>query len=182
MRSVLPLLTGVTLAVACGGDQGPPPARTADRITVTSGSAQQAAAGTQLPIPISFTVADAQGNLSGIKVTFSTSDPTGFVSPQQATSGIDGTVQVRWSVGGQLGTQTLTATAGPGVSAAVQATVVTGPPALVTPVSEPVQFVKIGGTVASVGARLLEGTARQLAEEFWADFAASVSKEAASSA
>ncbi|MEZ4455356.1 MAG: carbon monoxide dehydrogenase subunit G [Gemmatimonadales bacterium] len=36
----------------------------------------------------------------------------------------------------------------------------------------------VGGTVASVGARLLEGTARRLAEEFWADFAASVSKAA----
>lgn len=33
----------------------------------------------------------------------------------------------------------------------------------------------VGGTVASVGARLLEGTARKLAEEFWDDFAASVS-------
>ncbi len=38
---------------------------------------------------------------------------------------------------------------------------------------------QVGGTVASVGARLLEGTARRLAEEFWADFAATVSAEAA---
>ena len=30
---------------------------------------------------------------------------------------------------------------------------------------------EVGGTVASVGARLLEGTARRLAEEFWQDFA-----------
>ncbi|MGE0442584.1 MAG: carbon monoxide dehydrogenase subunit G [Gemmatimonadales bacterium] len=36
----------------------------------------------------------------------------------------------------------------------------------------------VGGTVASVGARLLEGTARRLAEEFWTDFAASVSRAA----
>ena len=35
----------------------------------------------------------------------------------------------------------------------------------------------IGGTVASVGARLLEGTARKLTEEFWRDFAASVTLE-----
>jgi carbon monoxide dehydrogenase subunit G len=33
----------------------------------------------------------------------------------------------------------------------------------------------VGGTVASVGARLLEGTARRLAAEFWDDFAAKVS-------
>jgi carbon monoxide dehydrogenase subunit G len=37
----------------------------------------------------------------------------------------------------------------------------------------------VGGTVASVGARLLEGTARRLTEEFWRDFAAMVSREAA---
>jgi len=37
----------------------------------------------------------------------------------------------------------------------------------------------VGGTVASVGARLLEGTARRLAEEFWQDFADQVSEQAA---
>ncbi|MEO8449817.1 MAG: carbon monoxide dehydrogenase subunit G [Gemmatimonadota bacterium] len=36
---------------------------------------------------------------------------------------------------------------------------------------------EIGGTVASVGARLLEGTARKLTEEFWRDFAALVAEE-----
>jgi carbon monoxide dehydrogenase subunit G len=35
----------------------------------------------------------------------------------------------------------------------------------------------ISGTVASVGARLLEGTARRLTEEFWTDFARRVSAE-----
>ena len=38
---------------------------------------------------------------------------------------------------------------------------------------------EVGGTVASVGARLLEGTARRLAEEFWKDFATSVAQSAA---
>jgi carbon monoxide dehydrogenase subunit G len=37
----------------------------------------------------------------------------------------------------------------------------------------------VGGTVASVGARLLEATVRRLTEEFWRDFAAMVSREAA---
>lgn len=37
---------------------------------------------------------------------------------------------------------------------------------------------EVGGTVASVGARLLEGTARRLAEEFWQDFATKVSATA----
>ncbi len=34
---------------------------------------------------------------------------------------------------------------------------------------------EISGTVASVGARLLEGTARRLTEQFWTDFARRVS-------
>jgi carbon monoxide dehydrogenase subunit G len=38
---------------------------------------------------------------------------------------------------------------------------------------------EVGGTVASVGARLLEGTSRRLTEEFWVDFAAKVSGQAA---
>lgn len=37
---------------------------------------------------------------------------------------------------------------------------------------------KVGGTVASVGARLLEGTARRLTESFWNDFAAKVAATA----
>ncbi|MBA3659821.1 MAG: carbon monoxide dehydrogenase subunit G [Gemmatimonadales bacterium] len=35
----------------------------------------------------------------------------------------------------------------------------------------------VSGTVASVGARLLEGTARKLTEQFWTDFAKRVSAE-----
>ena len=35
----------------------------------------------------------------------------------------------------------------------------------------------VSGTVASVGARLLEGTARKLIEQFWTDFARRVSAE-----
>jgi carbon monoxide dehydrogenase subunit G len=37
---------------------------------------------------------------------------------------------------------------------------------------------EVGGTIASVGARLLEGTSRRLAEEFWQDFATKVSEQA----
>ena len=36
---------------------------------------------------------------------------------------------------------------------------------------------EVSGTVASVGARLMEGTARQLTEQFWTDFAQRVSQE-----
>jgi carbon monoxide dehydrogenase subunit G len=36
---------------------------------------------------------------------------------------------------------------------------------------------EVSGTVASVGARLMEGTARKLTEQFWTDFAHRVSAE-----
>jgi carbon monoxide dehydrogenase subunit G len=36
---------------------------------------------------------------------------------------------------------------------------------------------EISGTVASVGARLMEGTARKLTEQFWTDFARRVSQD-----
>ena len=36
----------------------------------------------------------------------------------------------------------------------------------------------VSGTVASVGARLLEGTSKKLTEQFWADFARRVQEEA----
>ncbi len=36
---------------------------------------------------------------------------------------------------------------------------------------------EVSGTVASVGARLMEGTARKLTEQFWANFAQRVSQE-----
>jgi carbon monoxide dehydrogenase subunit G len=36
---------------------------------------------------------------------------------------------------------------------------------------------EVSGTVASVGARLMEGTARKLTEQFWTDFARRVSDE-----
>lgn len=36
---------------------------------------------------------------------------------------------------------------------------------------------EISGTVASVGARLMEGTARKLTEQFWTDFARRVGEE-----
>jgi carbon monoxide dehydrogenase subunit G len=36
---------------------------------------------------------------------------------------------------------------------------------------------QISGTVASVGARLMEGTARKLTEQFWTDFARRVGEE-----
>jgi carbon monoxide dehydrogenase subunit G len=36
---------------------------------------------------------------------------------------------------------------------------------------------EVSGTVASVGARLMEGTARKLTEQFWTDFARRVGQE-----
>jgi hypothetical protein len=153
MRSSLPRLLialapgTLALGAACGGEEPPPPPRTPSAIAVVSGDNQQAAVGTELPAPIVFRVQDARGALAGVAVSFSLADVTGFVSGQSATSGPDGQVSVRWTVGGTLGIQTLTASVAGIAPAQARATVTVGAPALVSPVSAPSQFVVVGRTV-----------------------------------
>src|SRR5690606_31018073 len=57
------------------------------------------------------------------------------------------TVSVRWTVGGTLGTQTLTATVAGVSPATASAAVSVGPPALLAPISESSQFVTVDGIV-----------------------------------
>ncbi|MGE0443028.1 MAG: leishmanolysin-related zinc metalloendopeptidase [Gemmatimonadales bacterium] len=146
MRLALTTLTGLALVAACGGDSGPTQ-RTPDRISLAAGGGQSAKAGAQLTDPVRFIVADSKGPLPDVTVAFQASD--GFLSPTSGRSGADGSVQVRWTLGGTIGEQTLTAVVAGGVSTTAKATASVGPAALVTPLSEPSQFVKIGGTVSS---------------------------------
>ncbi|MDX2058666.1 MAG: leishmanolysin-related zinc metalloendopeptidase [Gemmatimonadales bacterium] len=141
------LALGLTSFLAACGEDGPPPPRVPSRIALASGDNQDAQVGVQLAQPLAFVVSDQQGPLSGIKVDFALSDATGFLSVTSATSDANGAVSVRWTVGGQLGNQTLTATVTGITPATARATVREGPPALLTPVSEASQFVVVGGTV-----------------------------------
>ncbi len=136
------------LVAACGREEPPPP-RVASRLTTLSGDNQAGAAGTPLTAPIAFQVGDAQGPLAGVVVGFALTDQTGFVSASADTSDATGQVSVSWTVGGTLGTQTLTASTSGPPAAIVRADVSVGGLALVAPVSEPSQFVIVTHVVAS---------------------------------
>ena len=148
-RQCLRLCLLVALSAGCGGTDPPPPPRKADRISLSLGGGQTAQAGSPLVQPLQFITADAQGPIGGATVSFSLLDQTGFLSAASAVSSATGLAEVRWTVGGQLGSQTLTATlvGAPPINAT--ATVTAGPASLMAPVSEANQFAVVGSTVAS---------------------------------
>ena len=136
-------------SAACGGEDPTPPPRKASAIVVASGDGQDAQVGAPLPVPITFVVRDQQGPLPGAPVAFTVPDQAGFVSATADTSDANGVVSVTWILGGQLGTQTFTATVAGVPPATARATASIGPLTLLIPVSEPSQFVVVGHAVAS---------------------------------
>lgn len=140
-----PLLAALA---ACGSNEPPAP-RVADHVSLVSGDGQTAPAGTLLPAPLVFEVGDKQGPLQGVTVTFAVPEGSGFASVVADTSDSQGRVSVQWTVGGTLGPETLSASINGTTAATARATVTVGPLALLTPVSEPNQFVVVGRTVAS---------------------------------
>lgn len=140
----LGLLLGL---LGCGGEEPPPPPRRPTAIVVTAGDNQQAPVGTELPVPVTFRVSDARGPMPGVTVTFGLGDGTGFVSAPSAATGPDGQVSVRWTVGGTVGSQSLTGAVPDLPAATARATVTTGAAALVSPITAPSQFVVVGRVV-----------------------------------
>jgi Leishmanolysin len=145
VHRLAPLLA---LLAACGG-QEPPPARTPDQIVVAAGDRQTAAAGTPLPNAVRFLVSDQQGPLSGVQVTFSLTDATGFVNRRSDTTRADGSVSVTWTVGGTLGDQSLSGTVAGVAPAVAHATVTVGRLALLSPTTPANQVVVVGRAVAA---------------------------------
>jgi hypothetical protein len=127
-------------------------------VVIGTGSGQSAAAGTLLPDPITFVVSDGQGPLAGVAVDFALGDVTGLLSARTDTTGADGKVSVRWTVGGQLGEQILTATVGSLTPARATAAVTVGPPLILSIRSNPSQFVVAGRIAPSAPSiRLTDG-------------------------
>ncbi|MHB1328891.1 MAG: Ig-like domain-containing protein [Gemmatimonadales bacterium] len=143
----LALATLTATGAACGGEPSDGP-RTPSRLTPASGEVLTGTVGTSLA-GIKFVVADAQGPMPGVRVTFGVSDTRGFASPAEATSDSSGTVTTTWTLGGVVGQQALTASVSGVSPATVNAQVAIGPLAAVSPTSTANQFVVIGGTVAS---------------------------------
>ncbi len=150
----LPSLVLLLALASCGGGEEPtPPPRRADRIALLTGDNQEAQVGAPLATPLTFVVGDKDGGLPGIPVTFAVPPEFGFPTVLSDTSDATGQVSVTWILGGQLGTQTFAAAAtGVPNPATARATARIGPLALLTPGSEPSQFVVVGRTVGSAPA------------------------------
>ncbi|MEO8451124.1 MAG: leishmanolysin-related zinc metalloendopeptidase [Gemmatimonadota bacterium] len=148
----LSFLVGTGMAVSCGGEESPP-ARVANQLTLVSGDGQTARVGELLPAPIVFRAGDAQGPLSGVRLTFTVEQAGGgFVGVGTDTTKADGTVQTTWALGGKLGTQALTAqlTTVQGVAPVeAHASATVGPVGLLVPLTDAAQFVVVGRSVPS---------------------------------
>jgi hypothetical protein len=78
----------------------------------TSGDQQIAPVGVALFEPVTIMVTDAYGNgVAGESVSFVVTSGNGLVNPSQASTGDDGTAQAIWTMGEELGVNTLSATA-----------------------------------------------------------------------
>jgi alpha-tubulin suppressor-like RCC1 family protein len=88
-------------------------AGSAAKISPNAGNDQFTAPGTQVRIPPSVRIVDADGNLvSGVAVTFAVGSGGGSVTGSPATTNAQGIATVgSWTVGSAVGTSTLTATA-----------------------------------------------------------------------
>jgi hypothetical protein len=134
------LLVAVVLA-ACsdGGSSGPDAAKPA-KVTVVSGTAQNAQAGQPLPAPLVVQVTDASNQpVSKTLVSFTIKAGGGSLSQSLDTTDASGNAAVMWTVGTTVGAGQIEARA-QGVAAAVGFTVTinAGPPALIAQASNPV--------------------------------------------
>lgn len=83
----------------------------AARLTLLSGNAQSAAAGSTLPLPLKVKLDDAYGNvLSAKTVTFAATTGGGSVSASQASTDVDGVASMTAKVGNVVGANAFTAT------------------------------------------------------------------------
>jgi hypothetical protein len=106
----------------------------------TGGDGQTAAVLTPLATPLSVKVVDVNGDgVAGARITWAVTAGGGSLSASATTTRADGTTEVRWTLGGTLGTQTATATAAglTGSPATFSASATTGAPTALVIVRQP---------------------------------------------
>ena len=142
MAALIPLL------VSCGGgDEGPSGPPTPTSLTVVSGGGQSGVVGQALAQPVVVRVNAGSQPVPGITVGFAVSAGGGSVSRTSAVTDQAGTVTVTWTLGGQLGNQALTVSAGSLPPATVSATGTVGPPALLVVTAGNTQAAVVGQPV-----------------------------------
>ena len=94
-------------------------------VVVVSGDGQEGAPGSTLAEPVVVRVDDAGGSpVAGATVRFMPAARHGSADPATAAADVDGQASTNWTLGDATGTQSLTASAGDGVSTEVRATAV----------------------------------------------------------
>ena len=130
---------------------------TPEAVLAFSGDTQTGVVGARLPAPLVAQVQDRFGNgVPGVLVVFETE--TGSVSGLEATTDEAGRAQTGWTLGEQVGPQSLDAIAGAD-SVTFSATAEPGPPSSLTIVSG-------NGQVGQVGVALPEATVIDVRDEF----------------
>ncbi|MXV96752.1 MAG: hypothetical protein F4Y07_07040 [Gemmatimonadetes bacterium] len=91
-------------------------------VSVISGGSQQGMAGRQLAEAVVVRVDDAGGSaVEGVTVTFSAAEGHGAADPNMVVTDSEGLAATSWTLGGESGVQTLTASAADGVTAEINA-------------------------------------------------------------
>ena len=154
-RAAAALLCATVLAVACDSPSHPD-SREPAAIAVAAGAGQTGAAGQELATPVAVKVTDAGGRpVAGQAVTFHVTSGGGSVFSGSATTNAEGIAQERWTLGSQVGAQTLEARvvngSGTALTVSVSATATAAPPAHLDRVTP-------GGTLGGVVNSVLADT------------------------
>jgi len=110
VAAVLCMLLGACGGSGNGDGTGPQPTRRAASLTILAGNNQSWTVGTLLPAPLQVKVNDEGGQpFSGATVTWSVTAGGGSVQFASSTSQADGTASTLWSLGKQVGPNSVTA-------------------------------------------------------------------------
>jgi adhesin/invasin len=120
-------------------------AGSADRIRIISGNKQSGRVGTQLGADLVVEVQDQDGNaVSGVTVTWSVTAGGGSVAPASSTTGANGQASTEWTLGSQLGSQKVRASAGAAGDVDFEATATAGAPSTLAIVTQPSASATVG--------------------------------------
>jgi hypothetical protein len=114
-----------------------------------SGGGQTGGVSAPLPNPLKVRALDGYGNaIVGQTVTWSIVSGGGSVTPASSATDASGTASANWTLGPNLGSQTITAKAGTLPNVTFQATAIAGPPAEVAMVTQPAGSAQSGAVLS----------------------------------
>src|SRR6476619_2895018 len=111
-RRPLALIVGIAIAgaPACKDSSTPPELSQPAKLTLVSGD-NQSGNGALLPTALVVKITDPRNEpVSGVAVSWTTSDPTASLSAVTASTDADGLATAKWTLGASAGRQTVTVT------------------------------------------------------------------------